>query len=293
MAENNKNDGRIGEIVNGFYRARATFNGFYKTYQEGGSVGARDFMNLTTEHMVPLKELADDFLRPTGDRKADLETNLFDMVLGELVHEVNDLSSAIHQVSKYKPQIDEYVREDGLSEAETELVDELRKILDDAQERIPRKYDEVKGLFDRTTDVLEQNILPMYKDNATLLQSMLINESVFEDEEGNRFPIIFGHMFEDGMFEAYAIVSSRLLEHYHVESAIKYLNVVCEQYDQMNGDEGFVDRNRGRVEGLLGGVKGALGMLPALKEHGEIRGDLKQIKSQVESLSHKLEGYLA
>ena len=231
MKVRNGNGNGIWEIVKEFYRAKTIFNGFYDSYNCEGTVSAKDFESLVEEQMKPLKEQSSEVLKSTGDRETDLGNDLFNIVLRELVHEVRDLSSAIHQVG-YISKVEEYAAKNGLSKAETELVKQLGDVLGDAQERIPRKYKEVYDLFDKTTDVLEQNILPVYKNNSSLLQSMILHEDVFQDDDTIRLPDILGYMFEegDGVFEAYYRAGAKWLKDSHVENAIKLDQIVIDKF---------------------------------------------------------------
>jgi len=294
MELKNSNGNGIWEIVKEFYRAKTVFNGFYDSYNCEGTVGAKDFESLVEEQMKPLKERASEVLKSTGDRELDLGNDLFNIVLHELVHEVRDLSSAIRQVG-YISKVEEYAVKNGLSKAETVLVKQLGDVLGDAQERIPRKYKEVYDLFDKTTDVLEQNILPVYKNNISLLQSMILHEDVFQDDDTSRLPDIWGYMFEDGdgAFEAYYRAGAKWLKDSHVENAIKYLNIAFDQYDQKQEDSEFVERNKDKIGNSLKGINGildkGLAYLGTLIRRGE---DTSETSMNLQGLRNRLSDYL-
>jgi len=245
--------------------------------------------------MKPLRERSKEVLRPTGNEKIDLGTDLFNIVLRELVHEVRDLSSAISQTS-YISKVDKYIADNGLSEAGDKLATRLRDVLNDAPERIPRKYQEVWDLFDQTTDVLEQNILPVYRDNTSLLQSMISHEDLFRCEDKSKLPDIFSYMFKDsdGTFEAYYIAGAKWLKSGHIENAITYLNVAFEQYDSRQEDKKFVKRSEGKIRASLNEINTIVDKGPKYLETitGKESNEVNEISMNLQGLRNRLSGYL-
>jgi tetratricopeptide (TPR) repeat protein len=295
MALGNGNGNGIWEVVSRFYRAKTTFNDFYDSHNCEGSVSAEDFENLVEEQMKPLRERSREVLKPTKDAKKDLGTDLFNIVLRELVHEVRDLSSAIRQTS-YISKVDKYIADNELSEAEDKLATKLRDVLNDAPKRIPRKYQEVWDLFDQTTNVLEQNILPEYRDNTSLLQSMISHEDLFRCEDKSRLPDIFGYMFKDsdGSFEAYYIAGAKWLKSGHIENAITYLNVAFEQYDSRQEDRKFVKRSEDKIRASLNEINTIVDKGPNYLKTitGKKDRDLDEISMNLQELRNRLSGYL-
>lgn len=264
--DKNKDANRPGMwgIVSGFYLARSKFNSFYERHKQGADISFKEFYTFVDEDMAPLKESAHDLLRPDdsvdalmdkqkGKIQAIEEKDLFDIVLGELFHESNDLMAAVHQANEYKPRLLHH-RQTKLDEIESATLNLMIKYVEAAQSRIPRKYKEVKELFDDATKILEEHILPIYNGDMTLLKSMVLNPDVFNENGVNRLPAIFGHMYKDGEFEAYYKAGMGWVMSGHTNDAAKSFNKSLDFYERRLGDLGFVKRNKPRLL-LIGGLE--------------------------------------
>ena len=190
----------------------------------------------------------------------------------------------------------------GLSDSEQQAVRNIQMYIDEAVARIPRKYDEVKGFFDQATEVLEKDVLPLYKHNASLLMSMVHpdNSRIFRDRvrEGDstktidRLPIILGYMFDDGAYEAYHTASMKWFKSAHIKYAVDGLRKAFDYYDQRIDDAGFVKRTRGQVEEALKLVNQIIGNPDIYNDTG-IKREVRAALPEMQKLVTRLEGYLA
>lgn len=244
----------ISNIVDGFYRSRAIFYSYYemhKRYEKGDEkedVAWLEHQSLVEFHLRPLKDMSHRVLRSSADSELRLKRDLFDIIVGELFHEVEDLRAAVHQALDYKPRLERYAKEKTLTERDKSLLAIMMKYTQQAESRIPRKYEEVKKFFNEATEIFERDVLPLYKEDKGLLRSLTVvcgEKAVVE-----RLPVIFGYMFEDGEFEAFYTAGIDCLRTLHIDLALNALNKALGLYEAKSSDREFVERNGKRIQGL-------------------------------------------
>lgn len=254
----------IWSIVKGFYTARSKFNSFYGVHKRGKTVDFQNFYNFVKEDMIPLEERAHELLRPDDSIQAlmdkhngevkgvDLEKDLFDIILGGLHRETEDLLSTIHQANEYKPRLLHH-QNTQLDKTESEALNLMMKYVKEAESRIPQKYDEVKELFDDATKILEEHVLPIYKEDMHLLKSIILNQDsdYFKKDGASRVPHIFELMFEDGEFEAYYRAGRSWIDSSQIGDAVESFTKALDVYEEQKGNPGFLQGNRQKLIGMI------------------------------------------
>jgi len=102
-------DAPIWEIVGGFYITRAIFSSYYSKHHAGETVKWSKLKNLYLYHMRPLQRRSHEVLSSKGQSELHLKRDLFDIIIGELHHEGNDLRAAVRQEQCDKPRLEAHI----------------------------------------------------------------------------------------------------------------------------------------------------------------------------------------
>ena len=200
------------------------------------------------------------FRAESAEKKEIKETDLYDLIISSIFHEMLHLKEYIYILDKYEPSfsiLEKKLEDRELEHFKKDFLRHSREMVGEAKLGLPLKVQGINELVDDAIMHLGQ-IIKVNSFNSHLLRSIYVSRNLVETIYGeNGLEILYDLIYEGGWIEGYFLVAESFEKSgFYEETAEILVNIISraemldKEHKQYKTHRDFIERSRLELKSL-------------------------------------------
>ena len=254
----------IAEIIVDSFRIYSSFKVEYSNFRRDKKCSFFRINRLENE-LYDLKEATHALFRAGAEKKEIKETDLYDLIVSSIFHEMLHLKEYIYIIEKYEPSfnnIEKRFDERNLEDFKKDFLRHSREMVGEAKLGLPLKMQGINEIVDDALKHLGQIIWANSFDGQ-MIRSIFTSSDLIDIVYGeNGLEKLYTQIYEGGCIEGYFLVAESFEKSGFYEEAVGILRKIISKAEQLDKEHpkfkvhrDFIERARLDLKNLEEKIK--------------------------------------
>jgi hypothetical protein len=203
-----------------------------------------DRINQLERDLYDLKNDAHALIRDGVETKEEIqETDLFDLIVSSMFHEMLHLKEYIYIIERYEPRyliLEEKMEEGTLDVFKKDFLHHSREIVGEAKLGLPLK---MQGINELVTDALPhlEQIIKMHSFDSHMIRAIYTYADIVSGLYEKGLVKLYDSVYEGGWIEGFFLVSESFIKGGFFNEAREVLDKIVKEFPKTETDKARID----------------------------------------------------